>query len=154
MVKWNLDQEEYFYKVYDENGELAGYFQPDYGEIQPPEKEEEIIQEMLKRQDHIYGGMLYVPMLKLNLIAEEYDYDLDHVISALSASIARTEQWKERIKEMPSIIFARVRKSHSDPDMLSLLLGVRFNGPVRMKKEELLDALRPFLDSFHEKELL
>jgi hypothetical protein len=38
--------------------------------------------------------------------------------------------------------------------MLSLLLGVRFNGPVRLKKEELLDALRPFLDSFHEKELL
>jgi len=154
MANWKLDQEEYYYKVYDEQNNLAGYFQPDYGEIQPPEKEEEIIQEMIKRQDHVYGGMLYVPLLKLNLLDEEHDYDLDHVVASLNASIDRTERWKECITGMPPIIFARVRKSHTDPDMLSVLLGIKFGGPVKLNKQTLLDALKPILDGFHHKELL
>jgi hypothetical protein len=154
MANWKLDQEEYYYKVYDEQNNLAGYFQPDYGEIQPPEKEEEIIQEMIKRQDHVYGGMLYVPLLKLNLLDEEHDYDLDHVVASLNASIDRTERWKECITGMPPIIFARVRKSHTDPDMLSVLLGIKFGGPVKLNKQTLLDALKPILDGFRQKELL
>lgn len=154
MVKWKLDQEEYYYKVYDEQNQLAGYFQPDYGEIQPQEKQDEIIQEMIKRQDHVYGGMLYVPLLKLNLLDEQYDYDLDHVTTNLSASIGRTEKWKECISSMPSIIFARARKSHTDHDMLSVLLGVKFSAPVKLNKNMLLDALTPILDNFHAKELL
>jgi hypothetical protein len=154
MANWKLDQEEYYYKVYDEQNNLAGYFQPDYGEIQPPEKEEEIIQEMIKRQDHVYGGMLYVPLLKLNLLDEEHDYDLDHVVASLNASIDRTERWKECITGMAPIIFARVRKSHTDPDMLSVLLGIKFGGPVKLNKQTLLDALKPILDGFRQKELL
>lgn len=154
MAKWKLDQEEYYYKVYDEKNQLAGYFQPDYGEIQPPEKQDKIIEEMLKRQDSVYGGTLYVPLLKLNLLGEQYDYDLDHVVANLGASIDRTERWRECIKEMPSIIFARARKAHTDPDMLSVLLGIKFDGPVRLNKDTLLDALQPLLDNFHSKELL
>ena len=154
MVKWKLDQEEYYYKVYDEQNQLAGYFQPDYGEIQPQEKQDEIIQEMIKRQDHVYGGMLYVPLLKLNLLDEQYDYDLDHVITNLDASIDRAEKWKECINNIQAIKFARARKSHTDPDMLSVLLGVKFDAPVKLNKNMLLDALTPILDNFHAKELL
>ncbi|MEM2760233.1 MAG: hypothetical protein QXU32_08040 [Nitrososphaerales archaeon] len=154
MVKWELDQEEYYYKIYDENNHLAGYFQPDYGEIQPPEKQDEIIEEMLKRHDHVYGGMLYLPMLKLNLFDEQYDYDLEHITDSLSISISATERWKEFIGKTPSIILARARKSHSDPDMLSILLGIKFASPVRLKKDELLDALKPLLDRMHDEELL
>ncbi|MEE8133401.1 MAG: hypothetical protein V3T40_07495 [Nitrososphaerales archaeon] len=154
MVKWNLDQEEYYYKVYDAQNQLAGYFQPDYGVIQPREKQDEIIEGMIKRQDHVYGGMLYVPLLKLNLLDEQYDYDLDHVIANLNASIDRTEKWKECINGIPPVIFARVSKSHDDPDMLSVMLGIKFGVPVKLNKGALLDALRPILDNFHDKELL
>jgi hypothetical protein len=154
MTKWKLDQEEYYYKVYDDQDQLAGYFQPEYGDIQPAEKEEEIIQQMIKRQDFVYGGMLYLPMSKLNLFDDQYDHDLDHVIASLSVSIARTEKWKECIKELPSIVFARAKKSHTDPDMLSVLLGIKFDAPVRLHKQSLQDVLKPILDTFHEKELL
>lgn len=153
-MKWKLDQEEYYYKIYDENKQLAAFFQPDYGEIQPIEKQDEIIQEMIKRGDNVYGGLLYVPMVKLNLLDEQYDYDLDHVITNLNASIERTELWKECIKEIPSIIFARARKSHTDPDMLSVLLGIKFAGAVKLDKELLGEALKPILDNFHAKGLL
>ena len=154
MVKWKLDQEEYHYKVYDEQNQLAGYFQPEYGEIQPPEKQDEIIREMLKRQDYVYGGMLYVPLLKLNLFDENQDYDLEYVVTSLDASIDRTERWKECINSISSIIFANARKSHTDPDMLSVLLGIKFDNPVKLDKQNLIDALKPILDDFHDKELL
>lgn len=154
MAKWKLDEEEYYYKIYDSQNELAGYFQPDYGKIYPAEKENEIIQEMLKRQDSVYGGILYIPLLKLNLVNEDADYDLEHVMQSLDASLARARRWKECISEMPSIIFARARKSHSDPDMLSVLLGIKFAGPVKLNKNDILDALQQILDRLHEKELL
>ena len=153
-MKWSLDQEEYYYKVYDEENQLAGYFQPDFGEIRPSGKEEEIIQQMIKEQVHVYGGMLYVPLLKLNLLATDYDYDLDHVISNLDASIGRTEKWKECIARIPSIVFARARKSHTDHDMLSVLLGIKFAGPVKLNKGALLDAIKLILDKLHYEKLL
>ena len=140
--------------MYDEENQLAGYFQPDFGEIRPSEKEEEIIQQMIKEQVHVYGGMLYVPLLKLNLLATNYDYDLDHVISNLDASIGRTEKWKECIAGIPSIVFARARKSHTDHDMLSVLLGIKFAGPVKLNKGALLDAIKPILVKLHYEKLL
>jgi hypothetical protein len=154
MAKWNLDEEEYHYKVYDAENSLAGYFQPDYGKIYPPEKEEEIIEQMLKRQDNVYGGILYVPLLKLNLVDEGPDYDLDYVMQSLDASMFRARKWKECIENMPSIIFARARRSHSDPDMLSVLLGVKFDGPVKLNRNDILIALQPILDRFHDSDLL
>lgn len=154
MAKWKLEEEEYHYKIYDSSNELAGYFQPDYGKIYPPEKEDEIIQEMLKLHDNVYGGILYVPLLKLNLINENGDYDLEHVMQNLGASLIRARRWKDCIREIPQIIFARARKSHSDPDMLSVLLGIKFDGPVTLSKDDILNTLQPILDSFHEKELL
>jgi len=154
MAKWKLEEEEYYYKIYDSQNELAGYFQPDYGKIYPAEKESEIIQEMLKRQDSVYGGILYIPLLKLNLVNEDADYDLEHVMQNLDASLTRARRWKECVSEMSSIIFARARKSHSDPDMLSVLLGIKFAGPVKLNKNNVLNALQRILDRFHEKELL
>jgi hypothetical protein len=154
MAKWKLDEEEYHYKIYDSQNELVGYFQPDYGKIYPAEKEEEIIREMLKRQDNVYGGLLYLPLLKLNLLEEDVDYDLKHVMQNLDASLTRVRKWQECISEMPSIIFVRARKSHSDPDMLSVLLGIKFTGPVKLSKNDILNALQPIIDRFYEKYLL
>ncbi|MGH9923440.1 MAG: hypothetical protein ACRD38_11880 [Nitrososphaerales archaeon] len=154
MAKWKIDEEEYYYKIYDSQDELAGYFQPDYGKIYPAEKEEEIIQEMLKRQDNIYGGFLYVPLLKLNLVSEDADYDLEQVMESLGTSLERTKRWKECIGEIRQVISVTARKSHSDPDMLTILLGIKFEGPVKLKSEDVLNALQPIIDHFHGKELL
>lgn len=148
-----MEQEEYYYKIYDPKKELVGYFQPDFGKVYPEEKEEEIIQQMLKRHDNIHGGLLYVPMLKLNLHSDA-DYELDHILANLEVSIERTRKWKECIRVMPSVLSARARKSHTDPDMLAVLMEVKFSGPVRLSEDDLRDALQPILDSFAEKQLL
>jgi hypothetical protein len=154
MAKWKIEEEEYYYKVYDSQNELAGYFQPDYGKIYPAEKEEEIIQEMLKRKDNIYGGFLYVPLLKLNLVNEDVDYDLEQVMDNLDSSLRRTRRWKECINEIPQVVSAQARKSHSDPDMLTILLGIKFAGPVKLSKDDILTVLQPILEHFRGKELL
>lgn len=154
MAKWKIDEEEYYYKIYDSKDELVGYFQPDYGKIYPAEKEEEIIQDMLKRQDNVYGGFLYVPLLKLNLLSEDADYDLEQVTDNLETSLARTRRWKDCVSEVPQVISATARKSHTDPDMLSILLGIKFEGPVKLNKDDILNALQQVIDHFHGKELL
>ena len=153
MAEWKLEQEEYYYKIYDTKRELVGYFQPDFGKIYPEEKEEEIIQQMLKNQDHVHGGLLYLPMMKLN-IRDDADYELDQVRANLEVAIERAEMWKEHISEMSSITSAWARRSHTDPDMLAVLMNVKFSGPMRLNKDDLLIALQPTLDSFAEKELL
>lgn len=154
MAKWKIDEEEYYYKIYDSKDELVGYFQPDYGKIYPAEKEEAIIQEMLKRHDNVYGGFLYIPLLKLNLVSEDADYDLEQVMDNLETSLARTKRWKECIGEIPQVVSATARKSHTDPDMLTILLGIKFEGPVKLNKDDILNALQPIIDHFHGRELL
>jgi hypothetical protein len=154
MPTWKLDEEEYHYKIYDSQHELVGYFQPDYGKIYPADKEEQIIQEMLKRHDTVYGGILYLPLLKLNLFSEGTDYELEQVMQNLDASLIRAKKWHECINELPLIIFARASKSHSDPDMLSTLLGIKFTDPVKLNKPDILNALQPILDHFQKNELL
>ncbi|MFQ5920599.1 MAG: hypothetical protein ACE5JV_01115 [Nitrososphaerales archaeon] len=153
MSGWKMEQEEYYFKLYDPKKELAGYFQPDFGKVYPEEKEEEIIQQMLKRQDNIHGGLLYVPMLKLN-IASDADYELDKIMENLEDSIERVKRWKECIGGLPSVTSTWARRSHTDPDMLAILMQVKFDGPVRLNKDELLDTLQPLIAKFREEGLL
>lgn len=153
MNRWKLEREEYHFKIYDEGNSLAAYFQPDYGEIYPKEKEEEIIEQMLKRQDEIHGGLIYLPMAKLNLPFDA-DYDLEYLLQNFSESLKRISRWKECLRELPGVTLVRATRSHSDPDMLALLLGTKFPKPVRLSSEDIHNALQPILDTFAQKGLL
>ena len=53
---WKLESDEDFFRIYDSNKMIAGYFDPDYGDVYPKEKEQEIIENMLKNHDKILGG--------------------------------------------------------------------------------------------------
>ena len=66
---------------------IAGYFDPDYGNIHPKEKTEEIILQMLKNHDKIHGGFLMVPLVKFGL----YDTDLNVNIRKLKSEINRVQ---------------------------------------------------------------
>jgi len=64
---WNLNREDDYYRIYDPKKDIAGYFDPDYGELFPKEKEQELIEQMHKNKDKIPGGFLMVPMVKFGI---------------------------------------------------------------------------------------
>ena len=43
---WKLESDEDYFRIYDSKKMIAGYFDPDYGDIFPKEKSEEIILSM------------------------------------------------------------------------------------------------------------
>jgi len=45
---WRLEREGYYFKIYDESKNIVGYFAPEYGEIYPEDKANEVIEEMHK----------------------------------------------------------------------------------------------------------
>ncbi|MFN4337220.1 MAG: hypothetical protein ACK4FV_06545 [Candidatus Nitrosocaldus sp.] len=155
-MRWGIEQEEYYFKIYDEDKNVAAYFQPDYGQIEPREREYEIIERMLKNGDTITSGLLYMPMAKFN-IRDDADYSIDEIISSIESTLVRIRQWRELIGTASSaygIEHAWVRRSHTDYDMLAVLLVIRFNRQVRLFKKDILDAVSKVLDMLVEKGLL
>lgn len=147
-MRWGIEQEEYYFKIYDEDKNVAAYFQPDYGQIEPKEREYEIIERMLKHGDPITSGLLYMPMAKFN-IRDDADYSIDDVISSIEDALSRIKQWRGVVDMRGSgyvIEHAWVRRAHTDYDMLAILLVVRFNIQVRLFKKEILNALAELLD--------
>ena len=64
---WTLDLDNEYYRIYDSKKMIAGYFDPDYGDVYPKENSEDIISQMIKNHDKIRGGFLMVPLVKFRL---------------------------------------------------------------------------------------
>ena len=58
-MQWKLEREEGYFKIYDENKNIAGYFDPEYGDIFPEHKVNEIIEEMHKSMKKFQAGTLW-----------------------------------------------------------------------------------------------
>jgi hypothetical protein len=154
--RWDLEQEEYYFKIYDSNGSIIAYFQPDYGQIEPKEREYEIIERMIKRGDMVYSGLLYIPMVRFN-ISNEDDYSMDEVLYNLSSAIEGIKRWKEFIesnKDRLGIVNAYVRRAHTDYDMLALLMLLKFSDGLRLSKRDMLATLSILLDTIVDNGLL
>lgn len=152
-MNWRIEQEEYYFKIYDSSNQLTGYFQPDFGDIQPKEKEEEIIQQMLKNHEEVRGGLLYIPMAKLDLPADS-DYTLDYLLKNFRDAMEKISAWKDLLGTAQNIVSVRASKSHSDPDMLALLLEIRFPAPIRLKEDDISKAIQSTMNTFTERGLL
>ena len=70
---WKLESDEDFFRIYDSKKLIAGYFDPDYGDVFPKNNSEEIIASMLKNHEKVSGGVIMVPLVKFRL----FDTDLD-----------------------------------------------------------------------------
>ncbi|GIU72497.1 MAG: hypothetical protein KatS3mg003_1976 [Candidatus Nitrosocaldaceae archaeon] len=145
----NVEQEDVHFKIFDDNNYLLAYFQPDYGNIYPKEREEEIIQNMIKNKEEITEGLLYLPMLKFNIGEEEYDIEV--IKQLLELALAKLNGWINTLREIEEIKNVRVVKSHTDPDMLALLLDIKFKESVRLNSREMnemiFNILRRFMDN-------
>lgn len=148
---WKLELEDYFFKIYDKNKDIAGYFDPDYGQIHSPETEYEQIQQMHKDASLIAGGFLVIPMVKFHIF-DEKAFGIDHLSRHLEEARRRVDSWHAYVANNPYTHTITV--SHTDPDMLSITLGVRFAVPVRLAKNDITCNLEPILDRLQRLSLL
>lgn len=153
--KWKVEYDDTLYKVYDWDGNLAGYFFPHYGDIESEETEDQIISEMNRTHADITEGTLLLPMVKLGLLDREDGMDIDFVISSLEANAERTGSWKAWLQKNAKafgIFGAAAHTAREDRNMLSISLGMAAN--VRLAEKEVKEFLTPLLDRLHEDGLL
>ncbi|MBT8172521.1 MAG: hypothetical protein KJO99_03805 [Nitrosopumilus sp.] len=150
---WKLESDEDFFRIYDSKKMVAGYFDPDYGEIFPKENSEEIISSMLKNHDKILGGIMMVPLVKFNL----FDTDLDTDIYKVEQNVMRVnehlQKWKNFLSQTNREKHS-IRISHTDQDMLTITFEVKFSKPTPLEKKQLLEELFTTLDLLQKSDLL
>ena len=151
-MQWKLEREESYFKIYDENKHIAGYFDPAYGDIVPEHKINEIIEEMHKKHEKIPGGYLMVPMIKFEIFNEQ-EIGLDYLQRRIEHIKERITKWNDFILNQ-KISDHKIQVSHTDTDMLSITFPIRFNSPVSLEKKLLIAELEITLNSLHEKGLL
>jgi hypothetical protein len=154
-TKWKIEYDDTHYKVYDSGGNLAGYLFPEYGDIEPKDREDEIIDDLNKTRAEVPETTLLLPMVKLNLLDNHEGIDVDYVISSLESSGKRAGAWKEWLRDNAksfSIVGAAVHTAREDRNMLSIALGIA--ATIKLGEKEVSDFLSPLLDKLHEDGLL
>ncbi|AIC14985.1 hypothetical protein [Nitrososphaera viennensis] len=156
-IKWKVEYDYAYYKVYDNKGALAGYFFPHYNKGADSEDEEndEAIEKMNKNHEQVSQGTLLVPMAKLDLLDHDEGIDIDYAIASLDANLVQTKFWKDWLAKNAkglSLYGARVYTAREDRNMLSVAIGTA--GNITLGEKEVREFLTPLLDRLHEDGLL
>ena len=150
---WKLESDEDFFRIYDSKKLVAGYFDPDYGDIFPKSNSEEIISSMLKNHDKILGGVIMVPLVKFGL----FDTDLDTTLTKVEEQVIRVnehlQKWKFFLSETNRKVHS-IRISHTDQDMLTIAFQIKFSKSTPLEKTSLCEELFPTLDLLQKSNLL
>jgi hypothetical protein len=150
---WKLDLDEEYFRIYDSNKMIAGYFDPDYGDLPTKENSEEIISQMLKNHDKITGGFIMVPMVKFGLFDTDLETNIDTVETQVTSVLGRLRGWREFFSKN-NLKIHYVRISHTDQDMLTVTFPFKFSKPTPLDKKEMILELIPTLDSLQKLNLL
>lgn len=152
-MMWRLEREEGYFKIHDENKNIAGYFDPEYGEIFPEHKINEIIEQMHKNHEKIPGGYLMVPMIKFEMFDTDKEMNLDSLSTKMDAIKERITKWQKFISSKQNLAH-KINVSHTDQYMLSITFPISFPVPIALDKKLILDGLEAILDTLHEQGLL
>ena len=145
LLLWKLYLDEEYFRIYDSKKLIAGYFDPDYGDIFPKENSEEIISQMLKNFDKITGGFIMVPMIKFGLFDTDLETNVETVETQVTFALDRLKRWKEFLSKN-NLKIHYVRISHTDQDMLTITFPVKFSKPTPLNKKEMIVEIAPTLD--------
>ncbi|MCV0392598.1 MAG: hypothetical protein K5790_04800 [Nitrosopumilus sp.] len=149
---WKLEFDDGYFRILDEKKLVAGYFDPDYGDIFPKEKTEDIIESMVKNHDKVLGGVIMVPLVKFGL----FDTDLETELSEIERNVIRVNTHLQKWKQFLSTFnpaFHSIRISHTDQDMLTITFPVKFSKPTPLEKNQLLEEIFPILDLLQKSDL-
>lgn len=149
---WKLEFDEGYFRIFDSKKLVAGYFDPDYGDIFPKENTEEIISSMIKNHDKVLGGMMMVPLVKFGLFDTDLDTDLHEVEKNVIRVNTHLQKWKQFLSTL-NPAFHSIRISHTDQDMLTITFPVKFSKPTPLEKNQLLEEIFPILDLLQKSDL-
>ena len=153
LASWKLEFEDGYFRIYDSKKLVAGYFDPDYGDLSTVKDPEDVILSKIKNHDVILGGMLMIPLVKFKL----FDTDLNTVLSEVKQNISRVsvhlEKWTTFLSEIHNTRHF-IGISHTDQDMLTMTFPVKFSKPTILDKSDLLDEVYPILSLLEKSELL
>jgi hypothetical protein len=152
-MQWKLEREGDYFRIFDEKKNIAGYFAPEYGDIFPQEKADEVIEEMHKKHEKIPGGYLLLPMIKFGIFSLDNEIELDYLEARIDEASDRVLWWQKFIASQKNQNH-KIRVSHTDPDMLSITFPISFGSPVSLEKNALLDELKSTLDVLNNQGLL
>lgn len=152
-MQWKLEREGDYFRIYDENKNIAGYFAPEYGDIFPQEKVDAVIEEMHKKHEKIPGGYLLLPMIKFGIFSLDNEIELNYLEARIDEVKDRISWWQKFITSQKNQNH-KIRVSHTDPDMLSITFPISFATPTPLEKNVLLDGLRTTLDVLNTQGLL
>lgn len=152
-MQWKLEREGDYFKIYDKNNNIAGYFAPEYGDIHPEEKIDQVIEEMHKKHEKIPGGYLLLPMVKFGIFNIGSKIELDYLQARMDEARDRILWWHKFISDK-KIQNHSISVSHTDSDMLSITFPISFNVLISLEKDILLKELIPILDSLNNQGLL
>ena len=153
--KWKTEYDDTLYKIYDWDSNLTGYLFPNYGDIEPKEMEEQIIDELNKTHSEVGEATLLLPMVKLNLLDNHEGMDLDFVISSLEVNLERVGGWKKWLEHNGKsfrLLRATIHTAREDRNMLSIALGIV--ATIKLGEKEMRDFLSPLLNKLNEDGLL
>jgi hypothetical protein len=150
---WKLDLDGEYFRIFDSKKLIAGYFDPDYGDVFPRENSAEIISQMLKNHDTISGGFLMVPMVKFGLFDSDLDIDIDALETQVNRVGLHLKKWQNFISKTHNTDHS-IRISHTDQDMLTITFHITFSKSTRLDKTEILKEISPLLNQIHELDLL
>lgn len=153
MLLWKLDLDEEYFRIFDSNKLIAGYFDPNYGDLYPKENSEEIISQMLKNHDKITGGFIMVPMVKFGLFDTDLETNLDTVETQVNSVLDRLSRWRKFLSKT-NLKIHYVRISHTDQDMLTITFPFKFSKPTPLDKKEMVVEMVPTLDLLQKLNLL
>ena len=153
LASRKLEFEDGYFRIYDSKKLVAGYFDPDYGDLSTVKDPEDVILSKIKNHDVILGGMLMIPLVKFKL----FDTDLNTVLSEVKQNISRVsvhlEKWTTFLSEIHNTRHF-IGISHTDQDMLTMTFPVKFSKPTILEKSKLLDEVYPILSLLEKSELL
>ena len=153
MVSWKLEFEEGYFRIFDSKKLIAGYFDPDYGNLSEVKNPEDIILSKIKNHDKVLGGMMMIPLVKFKL----FDTDLNTTLSEVKQNISRVslhlEKWGVFLSEINNTSHF-IGISHTDQDMLTVTFPVIFSKPTILEKSDLLEEIYPVLNLLQKSELL
>ena len=150
---WKLDLDDEYFRIFDSNKLVAGYFDPDYGDIFPKENSVDIVSQMLKNHDKIPGGLIMIPLVKFGLFDSDLDIDIDELENHINRVGEQLKKWKEFITNTNNTIHS-IRISHTDHDMLTITFPIKFSEPTPLDKTEILKEISPILDLLQKLNLL
>ena len=152
-MQWKLEREGDYFRIFDEKKNIAGYFAPEYGNIYPEEKIDEVIEEMHQKHEKIPGGYLLLPMVKFGIFSLDNEIELNYLEARIDEARDRILWWHKFIASQTNQNH-KIRVSHTDPDMLSINFPISFDAKVPLEKDTILEVLRPTLDSLNNQGLL